>query len=170
MDQEQEQDQDIDIDTPTRMNNAIENLPDDIIIHIYTKILKKYRLHEGKFIKLIDFEKYKFLEKFIYRKMVGFSLVRFGGGDEYRMRYRLSNFSRLPDRKSMLAEGAWPSVEDDLMQVDMTVNENTVTYDVHRYRLKKIEDLNTKWTRPSMYHKGDYEDYDWEVIHYTYEI
>ena len=161
---------DQDIDMTARLNKAIENLPDDIIIHIYTKILKKYRLHEGKFIKLIDFEKYKFLEKFIYRKMVGFSLVRFGGGDEYRMRYRLSNFSRLPDRKSMLAEGAWPSVEDDLMDVYMTVNENTVTYDVHRYRLKKIEDLNTKWTRPSMYHKRDYEDYDWEVIHYTYDI
>jgi hypothetical protein len=154
------------IDTTARLNNAIENLPDDIIIHIYTKILKKYRLHEGKFIQLIDFEKYKFLENFIYRKMVS---VRFGGGDEYRMRYRLANFSRLPNRKSMLAEWAWSSVDDDLMDVDMTVNENTVAYDVHRYRLKKIEDLNTNH-KPSMYHRGDYTDYDWEVIHYTYEI
>jgi hypothetical protein len=68
-----------------------------------------------------------------------------------------------------LAEGAWPSVEDDLMNVDMTVNENTVSYDVHRYRLKKIEDLNANH-KPSMYHRGDYKDYDWEVIHYTYEI
>ena len=161
-----DQDQDQDIDMTARLNKAIENLPDDIIVHIYTKILKKYRLHEGKFIKLIDFEKYKFLENFIYRKMVGFSLVRFGGGDEYRMRYRLANFSRLPNRKSMLAEGAWP----DLMDVDMTVNENTVIYDVQRYRLKQIEDLNTKYINPSMYHRGDYKDYDWEVIHYTYEI
>lgn len=47
-------DQDIDMpDTTARLNKAIESLPDDIIIHIYTKILKKYRLHEGKFIKLI---------------------------------------------------------------------------------------------------------------------
>jgi hypothetical protein len=154
-----------------RLNNAIVNLPDDIIVHIYTKILKKYRLHEGKFIKLIDFEKYKFLENFVYRKMVSVlpNRVRFGGGDEYRIRYRLANFSRLPNRKSMLAEGAWPSVEDDLMDVDMTVNENTVTYDVHRYRLKKIEDLNTNY-KPSIYHRGDYTEYDWEVIHYTYEI
>jgi hypothetical protein len=144
---------------PAKMNKLIENLPDDIIIHIYTKILKKYRLHEGKFIKLVDFEKYKFLDNFIYRKMVGFYRVRFGGGDEYRMKYNLANFSRLPNRKSMLAEGAWPSVEDDLMNVDM-----------HRYRLKKIEDLNTKYINPSMYHRGDYKDYDWEVIHYTYEI
>ena len=45
------------IDTIARLNilnKAIVNLPDDIIIHIYTKILKKYRLHEGKFIKLTD--------------------------------------------------------------------------------------------------------------------
>ena len=153
-------------DITARLNNAIENLPDDIIVHIYTKILKKYRLHEGKFIQLIDFEKYKFLENFIYRKMVS---VCFGDGDEYRMRYRLANFSRLPNRKSMLAEGAWPSVDDDLMDVDMTVNENTVAYDVHRYRLKKIEDLNTNH-KPSIYHRGDYTDYDWEVIHYAYEI
>jgi len=161
-------DQDID-DMPARLNKAIENLPDDLIIHIYTKILKKYRLHEGKFIKLIDFEKYKFLENFVYRKMVSFYRVRFGDSDEYRMRCTLANFSRLPNRKSMLAEGAWPSVEDDLMDVDMTVNENTVTYDVHRYRLKKIEELNANH-KPSIYHRGDYKDYDWEVIDYTYEI
>ena len=148
----------------------IEKLPDDIILYIYTKIIKRYRFYKGKLIKLIDLDKYSFLKNFIYRKMVSFSLVHFGGGDEYRMRYRLSNFSRLPNRKSVLAEGAWPSVEDDLMQVNMTVNENTVTYDVHRYRLKKIEDLNTKWTRPSMYHRGDLLDYDWEVVSYSYNI
>ena len=157
------------IDTIVRLNKAIVNLPDDIIIHIYTKILKKYRLHEGKFIKLIDFEKYKFLENFIYRKMVSLSRVHFDDSDEYRIRYILANFSRLPNRKSMLAEGDWPSVEDDLMDVDMTVNENTVIYHVQRYRLKKIEDLNTNY-KPSIYHRGDYKDYDWEVIHYTYEI
>ena len=156
-------------DTTARLNKAIVNLPDDIIIHIYTKILKKYRLHEGKFIKLIDFEKYKFLENFIYRKMVSFHRLRFDYIDEYRMEYRLTNFSRLPNRKSMLAEGAWPVVDDDQMHISITVNENTVSYNVQRYRLKKIEDLNANHT-PSMYHRGDYKDYDWEVIHYTYEI
>lgn len=101
-------DQDIDTDMTARLNKAIENLPDDIIIHIYTKLLKKYRLHEGKFIKLIDFEKYKFLENFIYRKMVSFSRARFDDSDEYRMQYNLANFSRLPNRKSMLARRPSP--------------------------------------------------------------
>jgi hypothetical protein len=43
--------------------NIIQKLPDDIFVYIYTKILKKYRLHDEKFIKHIDIEKYKFLEK-----------------------------------------------------------------------------------------------------------
>ena len=151
------------------MTARLNNLPDDIVIQIYTKILKKYRLHEGKFIKLIDFEKYKFLENFIYRKMVSFYRVQFDDRDEYRMQYELANFSDLPIRKSMLAQGAWPVLDDDQMHIYMTVNENTVIYDVQRYRLKRIEDLNTKY-KPSIYHRGDYKDYDWEVIHYTYEI
>ena len=85
------------------------------------------------------------------------------------MQYTLANFSRLPNRKSMLAKGAWPMVDDDLMHIYMTVGETTVIYDVERYRLKKIEDLNANHN-PSIYHRGDYEDYDWEVIRYTYEI
>lgn len=140
----------------------IEHLPDDLIIHIYTKILKKYRLHEGRFIKLIDFEKYKFLEKFIYRKATSFYRLPFDDSDEYRMDYKLANFSDLPDRKQQ-------SIDDDLMNIYMTVSENTVSYNVQRYRLKKIEDLNAKY-KPSMYHRGDYKDYDWEVVGYSYEI
>ena len=135
----------------------IQKLPDDIIVHIYTKILKKYRLHDGKFIKLIDFEKYKFLEKFIYRKMGGISSNDF----RIEIKYDLNNFCQLPDRKDL-------SIDDDMMYVYLTSKGNTVKYYIERFRLKKIEDMDTKI--PSIYHKGDYEDYDWEVFSYTYEI
>lgn len=144
------------------LNERVANLPDDIVIDIYTKILKKYRLHEGRFIKLIDFEKYKFLEKFIYRKAISFHRLPFDDGDEYRMDYKLANFSDLPDRKQQ-----W--IDDDLMNIYMTVSEKTVFYNVQRYRLKKIEDLSTKH-KPSMYHRGDCKDYDWEVVSYVYTI
>lgn len=140
----------------------IEQLPDDLIIHIYTKILKKYRLHEGRFIKLIDFEKYKFLEKFIYRKATSFHRLPFDDSDEYRMDYKLANLSDLPERKQQ-------TIDDDLMNIYMTVRENTVSYNVQRYRLKKIEDLNAEY-KPSMYHRGDCKDYDWEVVSYFYTI
>ena len=135
----------------------IQKLPDDIIVHIYTKILKKYRLHDGKFIKLIDIEKYKFLEKFIYRKMGGISSNDF----TIEIKYDLNNFCQLPDRKDL-------SIDDDMMYVYLTFKENTIKYYIQRFRLKKIEDIDTK--RPSIYHKGDYEDYDWEVFSYTYEL
>ena len=139
----------------------IQKLPDDVIIYIYTKILKKYRLHDGKFIKRVDIEKYKFLEKFIYRKMISTSKRRFDDDFTIEIKYDLNNFYQLPDRKDL-------SIDDDMMYVYLTFKENTVKYYMERFRLKKIEDLDIK--NPSIYHKGDYEDYDWEVFSYTYEI
>ena len=135
----------------------IQKLPDDIIVHIYTRILKKYQLRDGKFIKQIDFEKYKFLEKFIYRKIVGISSNDF----TIEIKYDLNNFCQLPDRKDL-------SIDDDMIYVYLTIKENKVKYYIERFRLKKIEDMDIK--NPSIYHKGDYEDYDWEVFSYTYEI
>ena len=139
----------------------IQKLPEDIIVHIYTKILKKYRLQDGKFIKLIDIEKYKFLEKFIYRKMVGISKCSFDDNFKIEIKYDLNNFFQLSDRKDL-------SIDDDMMYIYLTFKENRVKYYIERFRLKKIEDIDTK--KPSIYHKGDYEDYDWEVFSYTYEI
>lgn len=141
--------------------DIIQKLPDDIFVHIYTKILKRYRLHEGKFIKLIDFEKYKFLEKFIYRKIVGISKRSFNDDFTIEIKYDLINFCQLPDRKDL-------SIDDDMMYVYLTFRENTIKYYIQRFQLKKIEDIDTK--KPSIYHKGNYEDYDWEVFSYTYEI
>jgi len=139
----------------------IQKLPDDIIVYIYTKILKKYRLHNGKFIKQIDIEKYKFLEKYIYRKMVDVSKRIFNDDFTIEIKYDLNNFCQLPNRKDL-------SIDDDMMYVYLTFRENTIKYYIQQFRLKKIEDVITK--KPSIYHKGNYEDYDWEVFSYTYEI
>ncbi len=141
--------------------NIIQKLPDDIIVYIYTKILRKYRLHEGKFIKLIDFEKYKFLEKYIYRKIVNFSTHIYNNKITYEIKYNLNNLNQLPDRKDLY-------IDNDMMYVYLTFEENTVKYYIQRFRLKRNEDIITKI--PSIYHKGNYEDYDWEVYTYTYEI
>lgn len=142
----------------------IEKLPDDIIVHIYTKILKKYRLHEGKFIKRIDIEKYKFLEKFISRKIVSVSNKNFGYNRDLtkEIRYKLNNFCELPDRKDL-------SIDDDMIYIFLTISENKVIYDIYWYKLKKIEDI-VKKSKLSIYYKADYKDYDWEVFSYTYEI
>ena len=141
--------------------DIIQKLPDDIIVYIYTIILKKYRLHDGKFIKQINLEKYKFLEKFIYRKIVGISKRRFDDDFTIEIKYDLNNFCQLPDRKDL-------SIDDDMMYVYLTFKENTVKYYIQQFRLKKIEDMDRK--RPSIYHRGDYKDYDWKVFSYTYEL
>lgn len=46
----------------------IEKLPDDIVLRIYTKYLKRFRFHKGELIQLIDLNKYAFLEKYVGRK------------------------------------------------------------------------------------------------------
>ena len=139
----------------------IQKLPDDIIVHIYTKILKRYRLHDGKFIKQIDIEKYKFLEKFIYRKIVSISRRRFDDDFTIEIKYDLNNFCQLTDRKDL-------SIDDDMMYVYLTLRENTVKYYIQRFRLKKVEDIDRKI--PSIYYRADYKDYDWKVFSYTYEL
>jgi len=142
----------------------IQKLPDDIIVHIYTKILKRYRLHDGKFIKQINIEKYKFLEKFIFRKIVSVSNQNYGNNEDIttiEIKYNLNNLNELPDRKDLL-------IDDDMMYVYVTFKENTIKYYIQRFRLKKVEDIDKKI--PSIYHRGDYKDYDWEVFCYTYEL
>jgi hypothetical protein len=156
---------------PQNLQNVLtllQGLPDDLLFQIYTKHLRKYRLHNGKLIKLIDFEKYKFLEKFLSRKIVSVSEVR--TYDEYsgrilpnnilEIKYTLPNFCQLPDRKEQ-------SIDDDMMYVYL--NEYTGSYTIEKHRLIKNEDFFTKDKPFSMYSRrnfprGNYRDYDWEVF------
>ena len=146
------------------MDRLIEKLPDDIVIQIYTKHLRRYRFHNGKLIRLIDFEKYKFLEKDISRKLVRVSKINIyeeNSGIELpntmlEIKYTLANCCELPDRKDQL-------IDDDMMYVYLTVKEDTVSYIIQKFRLKKIEDFLTKHKPSSIYNRGNYRDYDWEV-------
>lgn len=141
--------------------NIIEKLPDDIILYIYTKFLKRYRMCEGKLIKLIDFDKYKFLEKYIYRRITEV----YGSQVNYHIKYKLSNLSEINRKNSYI------DIEDDMMCVHIMVEDGLLKYSVDRFRFKKIKDFNiTSQPLPSIYYKGGYDDCDWEIIGYTYEI
>jgi hypothetical protein len=156
---------------PQKLQNVLgllEGLPDDLLFQIYTKHLRKYRLHNGKLIKLIDFEKYKFLEKVISRKLVSVSEVniyddnsgRVLPNDILEIKYTLANCCHLPDRKKQ-------SIDDDMMYVYL--NKDTGSYTIKQYRLKKNEEFFKKNKPVSMYfrgnyHRGNYRDYDWEVF------
>jgi hypothetical protein len=146
--------------------NLVEKLPDDIILHIYTKCLKRYRLYKGELIKLIDFDKYKFLEKYIYRKIKAFNVYHSSDDNnndiKYRVQYQLPNFINRNRKES--------PIDDDMIYITFTINDSSLKLEVDRFRLKKIEDILIKKSPPNMYHKGNYNEYDWEVLSYTYEI
>lgn len=144
----------------------VEKLPDDIILHIYTKCLKRYRVHNGELIKLIDFDKYKFLEKYIYRKIKAFNQLNYSTDNyneiKYIIQYQLPNLIDINRKDS--------HIDDDMICITFTINDTSLKYEVDRFRLKKIEDITIQSRPPNMYYKGDYKDYDWEVLNYTYEI
>lgn len=136
----------------------IQKLPDDIILYIYTKCLKRYRMYEGKLIKLIDFDKYKFLEKYIHRKIKKF----YGNETNYYIQYQLSNLSDVNRKDSYI------NIDDDMICINITINDGSLRYNVDRFRLKNLKDYTQ--SLPSIYYRGSYKDYDWEVVSYTYEI
>lgn len=159
---------------PQNLQNVLRflpRLPDDLLIPIYTKHLRRYRIDkEGKFIRLIDFEKYKFLEKVVSRKIVSVSKVNIYDENSGRIlpnnileiKYRLANVYELPDRKEQL-------INDDMMYVYLYFEKDTCSYTIEKHRLIKIEDFFTKDKPFSMYSRrnfprGNYRYYDWEVF------
>ena len=149
----------------------IEKLPDDIILYIYTGILKRYRFYNGKLIKLIDLDKYSFLKKYICRRVVSicksyntYSADVMGidvSEKKYRIQYSIPNVSEILNRKELY-------IDDDMICIELTEYDNSLHYEISRFRLK-ITYLNNE-NLPSIYYKGGLTDYDWDVFSYSYDI
>jgi hypothetical protein len=145
--------------------NLLQILPDDLVRKIY----ENHRIDkDGNFIKLINLENYKFLEKILHQKMGSVSKVKIY--EEYsgrelpnnilEIKYELANCCELPDREEQ-------SIQNDMMYVYL--NQDTVSYTIQKFRLKKIDVFFTKDKPVSMYFRGNfprgnYRDYDWEVF------
>ena len=145
----------------------IEKLPDDIVLYIYTKIMKRYRFDNGKLVKLIDLEKYSFLEKDICRRVVSFckSYPTFSadaGEKKYRIQFSIPNVSEILNRKELY-------IDDDMICIELTECENSLHYEISRFRLKRIEYIN-KNKLPSIFYKGGLANYDWDAFYYSYTV
>lgn len=150
----------------------IDKLPDDIVLYIYTKILKRYRFYKGDLIKLIDLDKYSFLEKYTCRRAVSIcksyntysaDVTGIDANEKtYRIQYSIPNISEILNRKEL-------HIDDDMICMELTEYDNSLHYEISRFRLKRIEDINNK-KLPSIYYKGELADYDWEVVSYSYNI
>jgi hypothetical protein len=146
--------------------DIINRLPDDIVIHIYTKCLRRYRFHKGVFIKLIDFDKYKFLEKYTCRKIKIFNQFNYNNDNNDQIKYSIQ--CQLPNLTHINRKDSF--IYDDMFCITFTMKDDSLKCDVDRFRLKKIEDINIRSKPNNMYHKGEFKEYDWEVLSYTYEI
>lgn len=144
----------------------IEKLPDDIVIYIYTKILKRYRVCKDILIKLIDLDKYSFLEKYICRRITRFYQTASIDANEkkYRIDYCIPNVSEIYNRKDLY-------IDNDMICMELTENDNvnSLHYEVSIFRLKRIEDTNNVKSH-TIYYRGGLVDYDWEVVNYSYNI
>jgi hypothetical protein len=148
----------------------IEKLPDDIVIYIYTKILKRYRFCKDILIKLIDLDKYSFLEKYICRRITRFYQTVYqtasmdANEKKYRIDYCIPNVSEIYNRKDL-------HIDNDMICMELTENDNdnSLHYEVSIFRLKRIEDINNIKS-PTIYYRGGLVDYDWEVVNYSYNI
>ena len=143
--------------------DMIEKLPDDIVLHIFTKILKRYRFCKGELIKLIDLDKYSFLENDICRRTTRFYQTAYNE-KKYRIDCRIPNVSEIYNRKDL-------HIDDDMICIEVTEddNDNSLHYEVSRFRLKRIGNINNE-KLPSIYHNGGLTDYDWDVFSYSYKI
>ena len=143
----------------------IEHLPDDLILTIYTKFLKRYRFCKGQLIKLIDMDKYAFLQNYIGHRIS--SVIVFLSGDtdnrkKYSITYRVPNLNEFTNRSDL-------RIDNDMICMEIKEEDNFIHYEVFRFRLKQIDCLN-KEKIPSIYHKPALNDYDWEVISYSYSV
>ena len=147
--------------------SRLQELPDDLVRKICA--YANHRIDkDGNFIKLINLENYKFLEKILHQKMGSVSKVKIY--EEYsgrelpnnilEIKYELANCCELPDREEQ-------SIQNDMMYVYL--NQDTVSYTIQKFRLKKIDVFFTKDKPVSMYFRGNFprgnnRDYDWEVF------
>lgn len=149
--------------------NLLSTLSDDLVRKICA--YANYRIDkDGNFIKLINLENYKFLEKILHQKMGSVSKVKIYDEHSGRelpnnileIKYELTNCYELHDRKEQ-------SIQNDMMYVYLRIEKDTVSYTIQKFRLKKIDVFFTKDKPVSMYFRGNfprgnYRDYDWEVF------
>lgn len=134
----------------------IEKLPDDIVLLIYTKYLKRYRFHKGELIQLVDLNKYAFLEKYVGRRIT-YCRCAFYNEKKYQIQYSIPNIIDIQNRKELY-------IDNDMICIELTETETSLHFDISTYRFKPCNHEKP----PSMYYRGGLLHYDWDVVNYSY--
>lgn len=157
----------------------LTKLPFDLQEHILVKVMKRYKLRDGKYVRQIDKTKYKFLDyimrpsvnknSYNYREDIHEDIFNINE-DKQRFRYKF-NIKNLHDihlRKES-------HVDDDIVDVRIEHTNNTYYYEVSIYRLKmkNMEENNCtpEKLQKDIYHKGPLADnYFWDFLEFSYEV
>ena len=154
-------------------------LPFDLQEHILVKVMKRYKLRDGKYVRQIDKSKYTFLD-YIMRPSVNknsfnyYEDIRediFDSNEDkqcFRYKFYIKNLQDIPLRKAS-------HVDDDIVEVRIEHKNNIYYYEVSVYRLKmkNIEGNNftSEKMRKDIYHKGPLADnYFWDFLEFSYEV
>jgi hypothetical protein len=163
----------------------LKKLPFDLQEHILVKVMKRYKLRDGKYVKQVDKSKYEFLEYIIRPYMNKNSYKSFhclfnngdgdGDGDDededrdfFHYKFYIKNLYDHPFRKES-------RVENDIVEVCIEHKNDIYYYEVSIYKLKmKNKDENNftpEKKRKDIYHKGQLADnYFWDFLEFSYEV
>ena len=157
----------------------LSKLPVDLQEHILVKVMKRYKLRDGEYVRQIDKTKYAFLD-YIMRPSINKNSFHYyedihedifnSNEDRQRFHYRFSikNLYDNPLRKESY-------VDDDMVDVHIEHKNNIYYYEVSIYKLimKNIDENNftPEKLRKDIYHKGPLaENYFWDFFLFSYEV
>jgi hypothetical protein len=157
----------------------LSKLPVDLQEHILVKVMKRYKLRDGEYVRQIDKTKYAFLD-YIMRPSINKNSFHYyedihedifnSNEDRQRFHYRFSikNLYDDPLRKESY-------VDDDMVDVHIEHKNNIYYYEVSIYKLimKNIDENNftPEKLRKDIYHKGPLaHNYFWDFLVFSYEV
>jgi len=138
------------------------NLPFDLQEYILVKIMKLYKLRQGKYVRQIDKNKYIFLEYVMRPSVDKNSRYYIHRNGLFNHKFFIKN---LHDRKDS-------NVDGDIVDVHIEHKNNIYYYAIGIFRLKlKDERVTPNKIRKDIYHKGPLADnYFWDVFEFYYEV
>lgn len=157
----------------------LSRLPFDLQEHILVKVMKRYKLRDGEYVRQIDKTKYAFLD-YIMRPSINKNSFHyhedifqdiFNSNDDrelFRYKFYIKNLYDDPLRKES-------HVDDDIADVRIEYKNNIYYYEISIYRLKmkNIDENNftSEKMRKDIYHKGPLADnYFWDFLEFSYEV
>jgi hypothetical protein len=157
----------------------LSRLPFDLQEHILVKVMKRYKLRDGEYVRQIDKSKYKFLD-YIMRPSIDKNSFHyyeyiiqdiFNSNDDrelFHYKFYIKNLYDNPLRKES-------NIDDDMADVHIEYKNNIYYYEISIYRLKmkNIDEINftPEKLRKDIYHKGPLaHNYFWDFLEFSYEV